>query len=64
MFGLRCESAAGASRSGSLKFENILNFGTTNTTLSHYLPISQALGAPGRVIWSETARYKALMGPS
>lgn len=66
MFGLHSESAAGASGSGSFKFKNIsvhLRFGTISTS-NHYLPISQALWVPGRVIWSETARYEALMGPS
>lgn len=60
MFGLYRESASG---SGAFKFKNMINFGPINTS-SHYLPLSQALWVPGRVIWSETARYEALMGAS
>lgn len=45
-----------------LKFKNIISV-CVNNTPRHFLPISQALWIPGRDIWTETAGYKALMGP-
>lgn len=64
--------AEDARRSISLRFLQIQNydqptyphFNIMGDTLSHFFPISQALWIPGQVIWSETAGYEALMGPS